>query len=194
MNERLQFFQEFLKNPLNVGAISPSSPALAEKMLADIQADSEHIIVEIGVGTGAITRILQTKIPGQDSYLGIEINESFVECLRKEFPNLKIVCGDAGEAEKLHAETGLGEVKYIISGLPFASLPSEISENILLEVDKFMAKGCLFRTFQYVHGYYLPPALKFRQRMQEKYGKVERSKIVLKNVPPAYTLTWKNFI
>ena len=194
MNERLQFFQEFLKNPLNVGAISPSSLALAEQMLAGVQADSEHIIVEIGVGTGAITRILQTKIPSQDCYLGIEINESFVECLHKEFPNLKIVCGDAGEAEKLHAETGLGKVKYIISGLPFASLPSEISERILLEVDKFMVKGCLFRTFQYVHGYYFPPALKFRQRMEEKYGKVERSKVILKNVPPAYTLTWKTFI
>ena len=193
MNERLQFFQEFLKNPLNVGAISPSSPVLAEKMLEGVQADSNHIIVEIGVGTGAITRILQTKIPNADCYLGIEINESFVECLHKEFPNLKIVCGDASEGEKLHAETGLGEVKYIISGLPFAALPSEISERILSEVDKFMAKGCLFRTFQYVHGYYFPPALKFRQRMEEKYGKVERSKVVLKNVPPAYTLTWKTF-
>ena len=191
MNERLQFFQEFLKNPLNVGAISPSSPALAEQMLADVQADSNHIILEIGVGTGAITRILQTKIPHENCYIGIEINEFFVECLHKEFPNLKIVCGDANKAEKLHAETGLGEIKYIISGLPFGSLPGEISQGILSEVDKFMAKGCLFRTFQYLHGYYLPPAVKFRQRMEEKYGKVERSKIVLKNVPPAYTLTWK---
>ena len=191
MNERLQFFQEFLKNPLNVGAISPSSPALAEQMLEGVHADSEHIILEIGVGTGAITRILQTKIPNENCYIGIEINEFFVECLHKEFPNLKIVCGDANEAEKLHAETGLGEVKYIISGLPFGSLPSEISQGILSEVDKFMAKGCLFRTFQYLHGYYLPPALKFRKRMEKTYGKVERSKVVLKNVPPAYTLTWK---
>ncbi len=191
MNERLQFFQEFLKNPLNVGAISPSSPALAEKMLAEVEADSKHIILEIGVGTGAITRILQTKIPNPNCYLGIEINEAFVECAHKEFPELKIVCGDAGEAEKIHAETRLGEVKYIISGLPFASLPGEISQTILSEVDKFMSKGCLFRTFQYVHGYYLPPAVKFRQRMQEKYGKVRRSRVVLKNVPPAYTLTWQ---
>ena len=117
-----------------------------------------------------------------------------LQTIKLRFPNLKIVCGDAGKAEKLHAETGLGEVKYIISGLPFASLPGEISENILSEVDKFMAKSCLFRTFQYVHGYYFPPALRFRQRMEEKYGKVERSKVILKNVPPAYTLTWKTFI
>ena len=191
MNEQLQFFHEFLKNPLNVGAISPSSPALAAKMLADIQTDSDHIILEIGVGTGAVTRILQKKIPDKSCYLGIEINSSFVECSQKEFPNLHIVCGDAGESEKIHAAMGLGEIKYIISGLPFASLPLEISQSILSEVDKFMAKGCLFRTFQYVHGYYLPPAVKFRKRMQEKYGKVKRSKVVLRNVPPAYTLTWQ---
>lgn len=191
MNERLQFFHEFLRNPLNVGAISPSSPALASKMLANVHANPENIILEIGVGTGGITRILETKIPHKNCYLGIEINEFFVDCLHKEFPKLNIVCGDAGEAEKIHTETGLGAVKYIISGLPFASLPDETSRRILSEVDKFMARGCLFRTFQYVLGYYLPPAVKFRKRMEEKYGKVKRSRVVLKNVPPAYTLTWK---
>ena len=191
MNERLHFFQEFLKNPLNVGAISPSSRALAGMMLDGITADAENIILEIGVGTGAITRILQSKLSCEKCYIGIEINEAFVDGSRKEFPKLNIVCGDAGEAERIHADSNLGEVKYIISGLPFASLPREISQKILGEVDKFMAKGCMFRTFQYVHGYYLPPAVKFRKRMEEKYGKVSRSKVVLKNVPPAYTLTWR---
>jgi hypothetical protein len=53
-----------------------------------------------------------------------------------------------------------------------------------------MEKGCLFRTFQYVHGYHLPPAQKFRKRMEERYGKTLRSQVVIKNIPPAYTLTW----
>ena len=82
-------------------------------------------------------------------------------------------------------------VKYIVSGLPFASLPKDVSEAILREVDKFMAEGCLFRTFQYAHAYRLPPAVKFRRYMEERYGKVQRSPLVLKNMPPAYTLTWK---
>ncbi len=191
MNERLQFFQEFLKNPLNVGAISPSSPALVERMLDGVCGDSDHVVLEIGVGTGAITRVLQTRVLSENCYIGIEINESFVECSRREFPGMKIICGDAGEAGKIHTNSGLGAVKFIVSGLPFASLPGDISKKILAEVDKFMDRGCMFRTFQYVHGYYLPPAVKFRRRMEDKYGRAARGKVVMKNLPPAYTLTWQ---
>jgi hypothetical protein len=53
-----------------------------------------------------------------------------------------------------------------------------------------MDDGCTLRLFQYAHGYYLPPALKLRERMRNRYGKSKRSQLVLKNVPPAYTLTW----
>ncbi len=191
MNETLQFLQGFVKNPLSVGAIAPSSAALVEVMLEGVSANPENIILEIGVGTGAVTRILQTKICDEKSYLGIEINADFVKTLNLEFPHLKIICGDAGHAEKIYRESGFGQVRFILSGLPFAALPVAVSNSILREIDKFMLQGCLFRTFQYLHGYYLPPAIKFRKHMNEKYGEVEISEIVLQNLPPAYTLTWR---
>ena len=59
MNENFQFLQAFLKNPLKVGAIAPSSPALAAKMLEDIEPDENDVVLELGVGTGAITKFLQ---------------------------------------------------------------------------------------------------------------------------------------
>ena len=65
-----------------------------------------------------------------------------------------------------------------------------IAEQIYDQIDLFMGDGCTLRLFQYAHGYYLPPALKLRERMRNLYGKSSRSRIVLKNVPPAYTLTW----
>lgn len=191
MNEHLQFLQAFLKNPLYVGAISPSSPDLARAMIEGVQPDENNVVMELGVGTGAITKFLRRVVPDEKSYLGIEISEEFVEKLRADFPELQIVCGSAGDAREIHKNAGLGKVKYIVSGLPFASLPKDVSEAILQEVDKFMAEGCLFRTFQYAHAYRLPPAVKFRRYMEERYGKVRRSSLVLKNVPPAFTLTWK---
>lgn len=191
MNEHLQFLQAFLKNPLYVGAISPSSPDLARAMIEGVRPGEDNIALELGVGTGAITKFLREVVPNEKSYLGIEINEDFVGKLKEDFPELLFVCGSAGDAREIHKNTGFGKVQYIVSGLPFASLPKDVSETILREVDKFMAEGCLFRTFQYAHAYRLPPAVKFRRYMEERYGKVRRSSLVLKNVPPAYTLTWK---
>ncbi|HEX9960672.1 MAG TPA: methyltransferase domain-containing protein [Pyrinomonadaceae bacterium] len=191
MNEHLQFLQAFLKNPLYVGAISPSSPDLARAMIEDVQPDENNVALELGVGTGAITKFLRGVVPDEKSYIGIEISEDFVEKLKTDFPDLLFVCGSAGDAREIHKNTGFGKVGYIVSGLPFASLPKEVSQAILGEVDKFLAEGCLFRTFQYAHAYRLPPAVKFRKYMEERYGKVKRSSLVLKNMPPAYTLTWK---
>ncbi len=59
MNENIEFLQAFLKNPLKVGSIAPSSPELAQKMLDDIRPNEEAIVLELGVGTGAITKFLQ---------------------------------------------------------------------------------------------------------------------------------------
>jgi len=191
MNENFQFLQAFLKNPLKVGAITPSSPELAAKMIDGIDADEDNVVLELGVGTGAITKFLQSKIPNNKSYLGIELDKDLVKTLNRNYPDLEIDCGNACDAYSIHKKSGLGKIRYIICCLPFVSLPNEVGERILGEVDKFMQKGCTFRTFQYAHGYYMPSAIKLREFMRERYGKSRRSKLIVKNVPPAYTLTWK---
>ena len=190
MNENLQFLQAFLKNPLKVGAIAPSSPELAAKMLDGISPDEDNIVLELGVGTGAITRFLQDVIPNRDAYLGIELDSDLVDNLHGKFHDMNIICGNAADAYSIHKESGLGKVRYVICCLPFVSLPKEISENVLLEIEKFMDEGCELRIFQYAHGYFLPPAIKLREFLKNRYGKSKRSPLVLKNVPPAFTLTW----
>jgi phosphatidylethanolamine/phosphatidyl-N-methylethanolamine N-methyltransferase len=191
MNENFQFLQAFLKNPLKVGAIAPSSPELASKMIDGIEPDENNVVLELGVGTGAITKFLQSKIPNKNSYLGVELDKNLVKNLTRNFDDLQIVCGNACDAYSIHKKSGLGRVRYIICCLPFVSLPNEVGEMILAQVDKFMQKGCMFRTFQYAHGYYMPSAIKLREFMRQRYGKSRRSKLIVKNVPPAYTLTWK---
>lgn len=191
MNENIQLLQAFLKNPLKVGSIAPSSPELALKMIEGIEADEENIVLELGVGTGAITKFLQDRIPNDESYLGIELDKDLVKSLKKKYHNLKIVSGNACETSLIHQKSGLGKVGYIICCLPFVSLPNEVGEKILSEIDEFMQEGCTFRTFQYAHGYYMPSAIKLREFMRRRYGKSKKSKLIVKNVPPAYTLTWK---
>jgi phospholipid N-methyltransferase len=190
MNENIQFLQAFLKNPLKVGSIAPSSPELAQKMIEGIEPEENGIVLELGVGTGAITKFLQDKIRGEKSYLGIELDRNLVRTLKKNYPDLKIVCGNATDAFSIHRKSGLGKVESIICCLPFVSLPNEVGEKILSEIDKFMKEGCTFRTFQYAHGFYMPSAIKLREFMRRRYGKAQKSQLVVKNVPPAYTLTW----
>lgn len=190
MNENLQFLQAFLKNPAKVGAIAPSSPELAAEMLDGLTPDDNNIVLELGVGTGAITRFLQGIIPNERSYLGIELDQDLVRTLGGKFPDLNIVCGSASDAYSIHKRSGLGKVRYVVCCLPFVSLPKEVSESVLTEIEKFMEEGCELRIFQYAHGYFLPPAIKLRELLKARYGKSKRSPLVLKNVPPAFTLTW----
>lgn len=191
MNENIQFLQAFLKNPLKVGSITPSSPELAQKMVDDIRPNEKSVVLELGVGTGAITKFLREIVPDEKSYLGIELDKDLVKSLKKNFPELKIVRGNACDTFSIYQKTGFSKVGYIICCLPFVSLPNEIGERILSEIDKFMEQGCVFRTFQYAHGYYFPSAIKLREHMRDRYGKAKKSQLIVKNVPPAYTLTWK---
>ncbi len=193
MNENIEFLQAFLKNPFKVGAITPSSPELAQKMVEEISPNKKNIVLELGVGTGAITKFLQEVVPDKESYLGIEIDKTLVRSLRKNYANLRFVCGNAGDVFALHQKSKLGNVGYIICCLPFVSLPNEIGEEIFAEIDKFMQTGCIFRTFQYAHGFFFPSAIKLREYMETRYGKAEKSPMIMKNVPPAYTLTWRTF-
>lgn len=190
MNENIQFLQAFLKNPGTVGSITPSSPELARRMVAGLRPDENNVVMELGVGTGAITKFLQGMVPDDKSYLGVELDRDLVRSLKRNYPEMKIIRGNALEASEIHRKSGLGKVGTIICCLPFVSIPNEVGEKILLEIDEFMQKGCTFRTFQYAHGYYFPSAIKLREFMRDRYGKSKRSPLIVKNVPPAYTLTW----
>ena len=190
MKENIQFLRAFLKNPAKVGAIAPSSPELAQTMISGLKPDKNNIILELGIGTGAITKYIAPILPDKESYLGLELDEKLYHAMRFSYPDLNIVQGNACEAYRIHKESGLGKVKYLVCCLPFVSLPKGVAEDIYKQIDMFMDDGCTLRLFQYAHGYYLPPALKLRERMRNRYGKSKRSSLVLKNVPPAYTLTW----
>lgn len=191
MNENIEFLQAFLKNPGKVGAIKPSSPELAQKMIEGIVPGPDNAVLELGVGTGAITKFLQEIVPDERSYLGIELDRDLVNLLKRNFPDMTIVRGNAVDAWAIHQRSGVGKIGSLICCLPFVSLPNEVGERILQQVDKFMQQGsCTFRTFQYAHGYYFPSAIKLREFMRDRFGKARKSPLIVKNVPPAYTLTW----
>lgn len=191
MNDKKLFIKAMLKNPLSVGAVTPSSRALAQEIVKGIAPTRDSMILELGVGTGAVTGAIAELLPDFESYLGIEIDPKLTSYVQAQFPNLNFVNMDACGASDLHKKLKLGNVRYILSGIPFVSLPKEVSQKIFDEIGMFMKNGCEFRTFQYVHGYYSPPAKRLRDYMNEHFGPMHKSPVVIRNIPPAVVLTWK---
>ena len=189
--DSIQFVKAFLKNPTNVGAIVPSAPCLARAMICDLEIARGETVMELGPGTGALTSYIRGILPDTNSYLGIEREKHFVELLETRYPDMQFLKGSAEHANDFHEASGLGPVKVIISGLPFATLVASVREEIIDNIVQLMQPGVVFRTFQYIHAFPLPPAVRFRRMMNTRFGKGHRSAPVLPNFPPAYVLTWK---
>jgi len=189
--DNIRFAKAFLSNPGAVGAVAPSSSALAAAMTQGLKFRHGHSILEFGPGTGAFTGAISEFVGNQNNYLGIEMDAAFVQLLEQRFPGLQFICGLAQDAEQLHAESGVGPVGAILSGLPFASLSRDAQDQVMDCLVRLMKPGTEFRTFQYAHAYLLPNAVRFRRRMNQLFGPVERSRAVIRNLPPAYVLRWQ---
>ena len=100
-------------------------------------------------------------------------------------------CGSAAALPDIAAERGLTPVDYILSGLPFASLPTAVTTSILDGIHRTLRPAGTFTTFQYAHAYGLPPAVAFRRELTRRMGSPPARGLVMWNLPPAYVLTWK---
>jgi len=191
IEEHLMFLGKFLRNPRNVGSIVPSSQALAREMARAVPVGADAVVVELGPGTGALTRqVVKVLAPGQ-RFLAIDIDPEFCENLRKRWPRIDCECGSAADMPKMIEARRWKGVHHVLSGLPFASLPAAISRAILQAVAQSLVTGGTFTTFQYVHAYATPPAVKFRKQMADRFGPMISRQMVVRNVPPAYVMTWK---
>ena len=190
LREHMLIASKFLRNPRTVGAVSASSRAMARLMVADIPTDRPVNVVELGPGTGAFTRAIVERIAAGSRFLAVELEEEFVERLRRRMPSVEFVLASAVELERLVKKRHLEPLDHIVSGLPFASLPIEDIRRILDGIEHTLRPGGTFTTFQYVHGYAMPPGRFFRKEMSLRMGGPPERHLCLKNFPLAFILTW----
>ncbi|MHC4996253.1 MAG: class I SAM-dependent methyltransferase [Planctomycetota bacterium] len=188
--DSISFLGAVMRNPTRVGAIAPSSPALARAMTDGLELTSFKTVVELGPGTGPFTQRLAEVMPDHARYLGIERDPKLVNLLRQRLPAMRVAHGSAEDMRQHLHDADLSDVGVILSGLPFASLPGVVQDGVIEAVEDLMAPGVVFRTFQYVHAWPLPTARRFRERMDGRLGSHTLSRPVLRNMPPAYVLTW----
>ena len=188
--EHLLLFGRFLRSPRSIGAIAPSSPALADAMVQPMRLDGGDRVVELGPGTGALTSALVAQLRPETRVLAIDREPVFVERLRARWPQVDCVCASAAALRTLAAERGLLPIDHIVSGLPFASLPAEVTTSILESIEESLRTNGTFTTFQYVHAYKMRQATAFRRELSDRLGAEPRRTLVMRNLPPAYVLTW----
>jgi len=175
------FFRQWLKNPMGVAAISPSSPQLARQMMAELSDDTQRVI-ELGGGTGVFTQaLLEFGIKPVD-LLVLELNEELHQHLQKRFPEAHLVCGDAREIFNLAKPFGFAEKKSdaIVSGLGFLSMPRQSQLDIVSAAfDCLKSDG---RFVQFTYG----PANPIAREVLETLGlSSRRASFTWWNVPPA---------
>lgn len=189
MNQTFFFIKQFFRTPKSVGSLTPSSKALAESITNDLgKGNQTPLVVELGPGSGAITKKIIEKLPNLLCYIGIEVNEAFREHLRKHFEGILIIDGSARDIEE-HLALVQGKVDVIISGLPFTNIPDEKTLRILNGAEKVLKEGGEFRLFLYLHTLYLPKNRRLLA-MAQKIFKSKTQKLVLRNFPPAVIFTF----
>ena len=180
-----QFLREYISAPNTIGAIAPSSRHLAAAMTASIDFDKARCIVEYGAGTGVFTREVAARKRRDTTYIVIEQNDRFYEMLRKQFqgmPGVVLIHGDAGNVCGFLREQGFQYADHIISGLPFTSLPRQVSHRILSQTQEAIGAEGVFTTFQYTL---------LRKAFLENYFHIQGIVRVWQNLPPAYVLHMK---
>ena len=190
LREHILMVSRFLRSPSTVGAVSASSRAMARMMVARIPVDRPVTVVELGPGTGAFTSAIVGRVAKGSRILAIELEQAFVDRVRQKLPTVDIVRASAVDLERLVAERHLAPVDHIVSGLPFASLPMDMTRQILDGIEHVLRPGGTFTTFQYLHGYGLRPGRTFRQEMSRRMGAPPHRRLVLKNFPLAFILSW----
>jgi phospholipid N-methyltransferase len=192
VRDAVHFFGRFLRSPGQVGAVLPSSRHLARELVGDLSALRRgELVVEYGPGTGAITRRIAEVLPAGVRYLGIELEQTFVRKLEQHFPTLDFHHGSVADVTRILGEAGLGRPVRIVSGLPFASLPRAVQDAVVGGTAAVLREDGEFRTFQYVHAYRMQTARRFRDAMGKHFASYERSRPVVRNVPPAYVLVYR---
>lgn len=180
-----QFLRGFLKHPVMVGSIIPSSRVLIEKMLKPVDWENTRVFVEYGPGVGTFTRPILEHLGPDATLVTIDTNADFTRYLKDsiEDPRLVAVNGSAADVQQILEDRGLGQADYVLSGLPFSTLPPGVGDEIAAATSGVIRPGGAFLVYQF--------SPKVRDFIAPHFDTIDRGFEWI-NVPPAQLFwAWK---
>ncbi|GAA4227615.1 methyltransferase domain-containing protein [Actinomadura meridiana] len=184
MGDGAILFREFLRFPFQVGAVLPSSASLAAVAARPVADDGDPVVVELGPGTGPITQAVQNRLGKRGRHVAVEVNPRLAGLLERRWPDVTVVRGNAVRLPEILASLEL-TADVVISSLPWASFGHDLQERLLASTLASLGDDGVFTAFAYVHAKPLPPAVRFRRRLDDLFEEVEVSRVVWWNAPPA---------
>lgn len=189
----LLFLREFVRAPLRTASVIPSSRSLAEHMVRPLQhrdwQQRPPVVLELGPGTGAFTRVIQETAPKGTRHLGVELNPAMARHLASEFPRVEVVVGPAADLPQMLHRLGVDGVDLIISGLPWQSFAGPAGPRLVDTIAGCLAPGGTYTQFTYSWTRWAPPAKRQHRALNDSFDEVQVSRTIWRNLPPAFVYT-----
>ncbi|UZK68504.1 methyltransferase [Sphingomonas sp. S1-29] len=172
------FLRGFIKHPVMVGSIMPSSKRLMDRMLDRVDWSATKLFVEYGPGTGNFCQAVLDRLAPDATLLAIDTNIDFVRYLRQTIrdPRFVVVHGSAADVRQIIADHGHAHADYVLSGLPFSTLPPGVGDAIGLATRDVVRPGGAFLVYQF--------STKCRDFFDAHFGRIDHE-MEWWNVPPA---------
>jgi phospholipid N-methyltransferase len=180
------FFRGFLKHPVMVGSIIPSSGKLIEKMLSRVDWARCKVFVEYGPGVGTFCQPILDRMAPDAKLIAIDTNPDFIDYLRGRIVDSRFVPveGSAADVRSILADHGHDGADYILSGLPFSTLPPGVGDKIAGETAAAIRPGGAFLVYQF--------SPKVRDFIAPHFQRIDHGMEVV-NIPPAQLYwAWKD--
>jgi len=176
--QMLLFAKNFIKHPMMLGSLIPSSRFLIRQLLSPIDWASTDLVVEYGPGVGTITTEVLARMHSDARMIVIETNEDFVDFLRRtvDDPRLEVIHGSAADVAEYLREFGYERADYVISGIPFSTMPANVRDAIVQATHDALKPDGAFLVYQF------SPSV--GRHLERIFGHIERSG-EMRNVPPA---------
>jgi phosphatidylethanolamine/phosphatidyl-N-methylethanolamine N-methyltransferase len=145
------FFNGFVKHPVMVGSIVPTSSRTVRKMLAPVDWNNTKLFVEYGPGVGTFCQPVLDRLLPDARLLVIDLNPDFVEYLRRTIRDSRFIAvhGSAADVNQIIRDFGYDHADYILSGLPFSTLPGDLGPKIAAATAKALRPGGAFLVYQF---------------------------------------------
>ena len=168
-----EFFSDVM-----VGSVVPSSDKLIRNMLRPVDWNGCRLFVEYGPGVGTFCRPILERMAPDAKFIAIDTNSDFIRYLRHTIPDDRFaaVHGSAADVERIVVDHGFEQADYVLSGLPFSTLPPGVGPAIASATQRVIRPGGAFLVYQF--------SPKVREFIAPHFARIDRG-FEWRNVPPA---------
>lgn len=180
------FLQGFVEHPVMVGSIIPSSRFTIRKMLAPVNWSECKLFVEYGPGVGTFCRPVLERLPRDGTLLVIDTNPLFIDYLKATISDSRFVpvLGSAANVEDIVRAHGFAHADYVLSGLPFSTLPDGVGQVIAAATHRVLRPGGAFLVYQFTAA--------ARDFMARHFGHIDEGYEPLNVLPCKLYWGWKD--